>query len=130
MQNQSACIGPRHGPMQAKKGRNACKGPENGPVRAPKDNRPSHCTNLESKYLRSEATSPAGERRLLPPSPSPEGRDLGEGVTVNRRSPSILERENPAVKAGLFRVYGQRDNYRTNYDDYLDVYLFGIQSDN
>jgi len=31
-----------------------------------------HCTNIELKVLRSEATSPAGERRLLPPSPLPE----------------------------------------------------------
>ena len=38
-----------------------------------------HCTNIESKELRSEATEPSGERRLLPPSPSPEGRDLGRG---------------------------------------------------
>ena len=38
-----------------------------------------HCTDTESKELRSEATSPAGERRLLPPSPLPEGGDLGEG---------------------------------------------------
>ena len=28
---------------------------------------------------RGEATEPSGERRLLPPSPSPEGRDLGRG---------------------------------------------------
>ena len=52
-----------------------------------------------------------------------------EGVTVNRRSPPIPERENPAVKAGLFRVYGQWDNYRTNFDDFRDVYLLGIQAD-
>ena len=49
---------------------------------------------------------------------------------MNRRSPPIPVRENPAVKAGLFRVYVTVNNYRTNYDDYLDVYLFGIQSDN
>ena len=49
-----------------------------------------------------------------------------------RADPSepVPVRENPAVKAGLFRVYGQWDNYRTNYDDYLDLYLFGIQLDN
>ena len=39
------------------------------------------------------------------------------------------ERENPAVKAGLFRVYGQWDNYRTSFDDYREVYLLGIQLD-
>lgn len=33
-QNQSACIGPKHGPLQAKMAENACMGPENGPVRA------------------------------------------------------------------------------------------------
>ena len=33
-QNQSACIGPRHGPTQAKMAENACMGPVNGPVRA------------------------------------------------------------------------------------------------
>ena len=27
----------------------------------------------------------------------------------------VSGRENPAVKAGLFRVYGQWDNYRTNF---------------
>ena len=31
--------------------------------------------------------------------------------------------------AGLIRVYGQRDNYRTNFDDFLELYLFGIQVD-
>ena len=56
-------------------------------------------------------------------------RALREGVTVNRRSPPILVRENPAVKAGLFRVYVTVDNYRTNFDDFLGVYLFGIQVD-
>ena len=48
---------------------------------------------------------------------------------MNRRSPPIPERENPAVKAGMFRVYGQWDNYRTNFDDFLGLYLFGIQVD-
>ena len=42
----------------------------------------------------------------------------------------VSGRENPAVKAGLFRVYGQWDNYRTNYDDFLEMYLLGIQIDN
>ena len=35
--------------------------------------------------------------------------------------------ESPAVKAGLFRVYVIVDNYRTNLDDYREVYLLGIQ---
>ena len=37
MQNQSACIGPNRGPVQAKMAENACMGRENGPVRAPKE---------------------------------------------------------------------------------------------
>ena len=41
----------------------------------------------------------------------------------------VSGRENPAVKAGLFRVYGQWDNYRTNFDDFREVYLLGIQAD-
>ena len=48
---------------------------------------------------------------------------------MNRRSPPIPVRENPAVKAGLFRVYGQWDNYRTNFEDFLELYLLGIQVD-
>ena len=49
---------------------------------------------------------------------------------VNRRSPPIPVRENPAVKAGLFRVYGVVNLYLTNFDDFREVYLFGIQVDN
>ncbi len=41
----------------------------------------------------------------------------------------VSGRENPAVKAGLFRVYGQWDNYRTNLEDFLELYLLGIQVD-
>ena len=48
---------------------------------------------------------------------------------MDRRSPPIPVRENPAVKAGLFRVYGQWDNYRTNFEDFLELYLLGIQVD-
>ena len=76
------------------------------PLRKAQRTRPQHCIDAESKHLRSEATSPAGERRLLPPSPLPRGEGFREGVTVNRRSPPILERENPAVKAGLFACTG------------------------
>ena len=32
--------------------------------------------------------------------------------------------------AGLIRVYGQWDNYRTSFDDFQEVYLFGIQDEN
>ena len=42
----------------------------------------------------------------------------------------IPKHENPAVKAGLFRVYGQWDNYRTNFEEFREMYLFGIQVDN
>ena len=31
--------------------------------------------------------------------------------------------------AGLIRVYGVINNYRTNFDDYREMYLFGIQVD-
>lgn len=49
-----------------------------------------------------------------------------------RADPSepVPVRENPAVKAGLFRVYVIINNYRTNFDDFCEVYLFGIQVDN
>ena len=57
-------------------------------------------------------------------------RALREGVTVNRRSPPIPVRESPAAKAGLIRVYGVVNNYRTHFDDIRKVYLFGIQIDN
>ena len=46
---------------------------------------------------------------------------------MNRRSPPILERENPAVKAGMFRVYGVVNLYLTFWDDLLGIYLVGIQ---
>ena len=45
---------------------------------------------------------------------------------MDGRSPPIPVRESPA-EAGLNRVYGQWDNYRTNFDDFIDVYLLGIQ---
>ena len=38
-------------------------------------------------------------------------------------------RESPAVKAGLIRVYVIVNNYRTNFDDFREVYLFGSQVD-
>ena len=47
---------------------------------------------------------------------------------MNRRSPPIPVRESPA-EAGLIRVYVIVNNYRTNYDDFREVYLFGIQAD-
>jgi hypothetical protein len=45
---------------------------------------------------------------------------------VNRRSPPIPVRESPA-EAGLIRVYVIVNNYRTNYDDFREVYLLGNQ---
>ena len=58
-----------------------------------------------------------------------QNMDLYEQKCVNRRSPPIPERESP-VEAGLIRVYGQWDNYRTNFDDFWALYLLGIQVDN
>ena len=34
-----------------------------------------------------------------------------------------------APRKGAPRLCGQRDNYRTNFDDFRAVYLFGIQVD-
>ena len=49
--------------------------------------RPWHCANTESKEIRSEATEPAGERRLLPPAPSPRERVWGWGNGEQTESP-------------------------------------------
>ena len=38
------------------------------------------------------------------------------------------ERESPA-EAGLNRVYVIVNNYRTDYDDFQELYLLGIQAD-
>ena len=48
-----------------------------------------------------------------------------------RADPSepVPVRENPAVKAGLFRVYVIVNNYLTFLDDLFEVYLIGIQVD-
>ena len=43
--------------------------------------------------------------------------------------PPIPERESPAVKAGLIRVYGVVNLYLTFLEDLLEVYLVGIQVD-
>ena len=83
----SACIGPKCGPVRAKKAENACMGPENGPVRA---------------------------------------RGMGNG---ERTESPIPERESPAVKAGLVRVYGVVNLYLTFLEDLFEVYLVGIQVD-
>ena len=32
-------------------------------------------------------------------------------------------------KGRAIRVYGQWDNYRTNFDDFRELYLLGIQAD-
>ena len=48
---------------------------------------------------------------------------------MNRRSPPpIPERESPA-EAGLIRVYVIVNNYRTNFDDFWELYILGIQID-
>ena len=67
---------------------------------------PWHCANTESKVLRSEATSPDRRTAASAAESPPRGRGFRGGVTVNRRSPPIPERENPAVKAGLFACTG------------------------
>ena len=41
----------------------------------------------------------------------------------------VSGRENPAVKAGLFRVYGVVNLYLTILDDLFEVYRVGIQSE-
>ena len=48
---------------------------------------------------------------------------------MNRRSPPIPVRENPAVKAGLFRVYGVVNLYLTFLEDLSVLYFIGIQLD-
>ena len=60
--------------------------------------------------------------------------ELQNGLPQTLRSnqnpwpPPVYETARPSRPGRV--SYGQWDNYRTNYDDYLDVYLFGIQSDN
>jgi hypothetical protein len=59
--DQSACIGPNRGPVQAKMAENACMGPANGPVRAPKEKigpgtaRTLNRSNFGAKRLRHQA---------------------------------------------------------------------------
>ena len=53
-------------------------------------------------------------------------RERGNGEQTE--SP-IPERKSPAT-AGLIRVYVIVNNYRTNFDDYREVYLLGIQMHN
>ena len=68
--------------------------------------RPWHCTNIESKQF-SERSDFACRRTAASAAESlPRGEGFREGVTVNRRSPPIPVRENPAVKAGLFACTG------------------------
>ena len=45
---------------------------------------------------------------------------------MNGRSPPIPVRENPAVKAGLFRVYGVVNLYLTFLCDLEKLYLIGL----
>ncbi len=63
---------------------------------------PGTASTLDRSTFRSEVTSPAGERRLLSPSPP------DEGLVHLRADPSepVSGRENPAVKAGLFACTG------------------------
>ena len=45
---------------------------------------------------------------------------------MNGRSPPIPKHENPAVKAGLFRVYGVVNLYLTFLYDLEKLYLIGL----
>ena len=47
--------------------------------------------------------------------------DMTENTPTRTRKPGRM--------AGLFRVYGIVNNYRTNYDDFRKVYLLGVQLD-
>jgi hypothetical protein len=49
---------------------------------------------------------------------------------LHRADPSepVSRRENPAVKAGLFRVYGVVNLYLTFLEDIERMYLLGIQA--
>ena len=53
--------------------------------------------------------------------------DLYEQWGGGQTESPIPERESPAVMAGLIRVYVIVNNYRTNFDDFWGLYLFGIQ---
>ena len=53
--------------------------------------------------------------------------DLYEQWGGGQTESPIPERESPAVMAGLIRVYVIVNNYRTNFDDFIESYLFGIQ---
>ena len=46
-------------------------------------------------------------------------------IVEGEKAAGVYEGAEPPVLR-----YGQRDNYRTNYDDFRDVYLLGIQVDN
>ena len=82
----------------------ACTGPKRGPVRA--------------KIAENACMGPTnGPVRAV--------RERGNGEQTE--SP-IPERKSPAT-AGLIRVYGQWDDYRTIFDDFREAYLLGIQLD-
>ena len=94
-------------------------------------------------------------RRLLPPAPLPEAPPQGRGWggvmwnklrrvascdsatyrgvwgegNVGRRSPFTQSTKKPSLSwLGEFSC-GQWDNYRTNYEDLIAVYSFGLQID-
>ena len=43
--------------------------------------------------------------------------------------PGLSPNAKTRLEAGLFRVYVIVNNYRTNFDDFREVYLLGIQLD-
>ena len=100
MQNQSACIGPNRGPVQAKMAENACKGPENGPVRAPKEKIGLGTAPTLNRSTLSEAMAPSGE----------QAAGVYEGA------------EPPVLRYGVVNLY------LTFLEDMERMYLIGIQA--
>ena len=72
--------------------------------------------------LWSEAIEPKANRRLLPPAPSPREGVWGWG-NVRDMVPSHAK----SRPAGLLLCGQWVNNYRTNFDDFRAVYLFGLQ---
>ena len=76
-----------------------------------------HCTSTESKHLE---RSDGAIRRPAGPGIGRRRRQIRKG----EQAAGVYEGAEPPVLR-----YGQWDNYRTNYDDFLEVYLFGSQVD-
>ena len=48
---------------------------------------------------------------------------------ANALVPNLVNNAKTRPNGRAVRVYGQWDNYRTNFDDFRNVYLLGIQLD-